>query len=119
MVTSEGPHWETIEGNFCSLKLLLIDYCDLEYWATDSSHFPHLEHLVLGNLPLLQEIPLSIGDIPTLQSIHLRFCTDSAVDSAKRILEDQQESGNVHLQLQLRPTGKNLIFFAVVYNLVL
>ncbi|KAL8466277.1 hypothetical protein ACS0TY_035408 [Phlomoides rotata] len=97
-----GPHWETVEGDFCSLKFLLIRRCpDLEYWDTESTHFPCLEHLRLDSLMNLEKIPQDIGDIPTLQSIELVNCGVSAVISAKWILEEQEELGNEALHVRV------------------
>lgn len=39
-------------------------------------------------------VPSDIGEIPTLKSIELVNCTSSAVISAKKILEEQEELGN-------------------------
>ncbi|KAL8551010.1 hypothetical protein ACS0TY_000190 [Phlomoides rotata] len=95
-----GPKWKTVEGQFCSLKVLQIaDADDLKYWDTDSSHFPRLEHLLLQFLEELEEIPSSIGDIPTLKSIQLVGCSKFADDSAKRIKAEQEENGNEDLQV--------------------
>ncbi|KAL7099390.1 hypothetical protein ACP275_09G081900 [Erythranthe tilingii] len=89
-----GPEWETIEGQFCNLRYLLINMCsDLEWWTTDSSHFPRLEHLVLQQLDKLNEIPSGIGEIPTLQSIELNLCHDDAVISTKSIFDEQEDLG--------------------------
>ncbi|KAL6549360.1 hypothetical protein OROHE_008477 [Orobanche hederae] len=77
-----GYMWETFEGRFPSLKFLMIDTCDLEDWTTDNTHFPLLEHLVLRSLRWLGEIPLGIGEIPTLRSINLENCNHFVVDSA-------------------------------------
>ncbi|KAL8042740.1 hypothetical protein ABFX02_09G073000 [Erythranthe guttata] len=89
-----GTEWETVEGQFCNLRYLLINMCsDLEWWTTDSSHFPRLEHLVLQQLDKLNEIPSGIGEIPTLQSIELNLCHDDAVISAKRIFDEQEDLG--------------------------
>ncbi|KAL8529487.1 hypothetical protein ACS0TY_006786 [Phlomoides rotata] len=59
-LTLEGVklHWEDVATK--------IGCDDLEYWITESSHFPRLEHLVLRDLENLKEIPLDIGDILTL-----------------------------------------------------
>ncbi|KAL7099407.1 hypothetical protein ACP275_09G082800 [Erythranthe tilingii] len=89
-----GTEWETVEGQFCNLRYLLISMCgELEWWTTDSSHFPRLEHLVLQQLDKLNEIPSCIGEIPTLQSIELSLCHDDAVISARRILDEQEDFG--------------------------
>ncbi|KAK6124736.1 hypothetical protein DH2020_041519 [Rehmannia glutinosa] len=97
-----GPEWETVEGRFCSLKFLLIQDCyDLEYWTTDSTHFPRLERLVLRRLEKLNEIPWEIGEIPTLRSIELEYCSDPAVVSARKIVDEQEELGNVGLQVRV------------------
>ncbi|KAL1538171.1 putative late blight resistance protein R1A-10 isoform X1 [Salvia divinorum] len=96
-----GYEWETVERQFCKLKYLQIDGCYLVYWTTESTHFPCLEHLQLEHL-MLNEIPLAIGEIPTLQSIKLVDCSTSAVASATKIREDQQENyGNDDLQVQV------------------
>ncbi|KAL7099410.1 hypothetical protein ACP275_09G083100 [Erythranthe tilingii] len=95
-----GTEWETVEGQFCNLRYLLISMCsDLEWWTTDSSHFPRLEHLHLLDLHKLKEIPSCIGEISTLQSIELIWCSDEAVSSAKEILKEQEDFGNVGLRL--------------------
>ncbi|KAL8458622.1 hypothetical protein ACS0TY_036222 [Phlomoides rotata] len=95
-----GADWVTAEGQFCSLKFLLIDSCnDFVNWMTDNTHFPRLEHIRLILVDNLKEIPWGIGEIPTLESIELFHCSSSAVMSAKRILEEQEELGNEGLRL--------------------
>ncbi|KAL2243725.1 UNVERIFIED_CONTAM: putative late blight resistance protein R1A-10 [Sesamum indicum] len=94
-----GPEWSPVEGQFPRLKVLLIFNSDLVWWRAESIHFPNLERLHLYNMFCLEEIPLGIGDIPTLLSIHLSYCSDSSVNSAKQILEEQQSFGNETLQL--------------------
>ncbi|KAL6585340.1 hypothetical protein OROMI_004629 [Orobanche minor] len=90
-----GSEWETVEGQFSSLKYLKINYCsDLECWTTDNTHFPRLEHLVIRLLTKLSEIPSTIGDIPTLRSIEVVDCCDSTDESAQRIREEHDEYGN-------------------------
>lgn len=92
--------WVTVEGQFPKLRFLLLQECyHLQWWKTESSHFPHLEHLTVWDVKDLKEIPLDIGEIPTLRSIHVRGCKDSVVASAKTIQEEQEELGNEDLQL--------------------
>ncbi|KAL8464480.1 hypothetical protein ACS0TY_034126 [Phlomoides rotata] len=81
-----GADWVTAEGQFYSLKFLLINSCDdFVNWMTDNTHFPRLEHLRLEYLDKLMEIPLCIREIPTLESIELFHCSSSAVMSAKTL----------------------------------
>lgn len=98
-----GSKWETVEGQFPRLKLLVIERChDLKWWMTDRAHFPCLEHLVLRGLPELEEIPPGVGEIPTLKLIQLVDCSESSVYSAKRIRDEQvEEYGNVDLQVHI------------------
>ncbi|GER53521.1 disease resistance protein [Striga asiatica] len=92
----KGPNWETVEGQFSSLKdLEVYGWPDLEFWTMgDWTHFPSLEHLILGGLRNLKAIPLEIGYIPTLNSIEVNNCSDSAVTSAKEIANEEEELGN-------------------------
>ncbi|KAL7139440.1 hypothetical protein ABFS83_09G050900 [Erythranthe nasuta] len=97
-----GAEWETIEGQFCSLRFLQIYNCsDLEWWTTDSPHFPRLEQLVFRRLNKLKEIPSCIGEIPTLQSIRVEWCNDAIVISAKTILDEQVDLGNSGLRVRV------------------
>ncbi|XP_051115805.1 putative late blight resistance protein homolog R1B-14 [Andrographis paniculata] len=90
----QGSVWEPVDGEFRRVKVLIIQYNNLVCWRADAMHFPVLEQLELRNLPLLQEIPSGIGDIPTLQSIILERCSDSVIHSAKEIWDEQQEVSN-------------------------
>ncbi|KAL7111271.1 hypothetical protein ACP275_05G078000 [Erythranthe tilingii] len=105
-----GTEWETVEGQFCNLKFLQICDCsDLERWTTESAHFPRLEQLDLRHLDRLEEIPSDIGEIPTLQSIRVQYCSKTAVISAKRILDEQEEFDNVGLRV--RVVARNIKHF--------
>ncbi|XP_057802665.1 putative late blight resistance protein homolog R1B-16 [Salvia miltiorrhiza] len=96
----KGNTWETTEGEFPLLEFLLIEKSDLEHWITESSHFPMLKRLVLNDCWQLVEIPVDIGEIPTLELIEVKGKAKmSLVESAKRILAEQQEWGNA---LQVR-----------------
>ncbi|KAK4383058.1 hypothetical protein Sango_2813600 [Sesamum angolense] len=97
--TGEGAEWSPIEGEFLRLKVLVIEDLDLEQWGAEDIHFPNLHGLYLRCMSRLKEIPLSIGDINTLQSIHLIFCRESAMSSAIEIVKDQKEKGNESLQV--------------------
>ncbi|KAL0440969.1 UNVERIFIED_CONTAM: putative late blight resistance proteinR1B-16 [Sesamum radiatum] len=98
--TCDGAEWSPIEGEFLGLKVLFIENYDLEQWAAEDIHFPNLHGLYLQNMWNLKEIPLSIGDINTLHSIHLiGHYSESLMNSALEIVEDQKEKGNESLQV--------------------
>ncbi|XP_057772148.1 putative late blight resistance protein homolog R1A-10 [Salvia miltiorrhiza] len=99
----ESDEWEAAEGDeFRSLRFLRLYNSDLMRWRADETNFPRLRHLTLQHCRELEEIPSGIGEIPTLQSIELERCSDSAVASAKQIQEEQQsEYGNYDLQLRI------------------
>ncbi|KAH6812635.1 hypothetical protein C2S51_021653 [Perilla frutescens var. frutescens] len=95
--------WETVEGQFPNLKVLKLRECgNLSCWTSECSHFPRLERLVLDQLHWLDEIPSSIGEIQTLQSIVLKFCSQSLVVSAKRMQEEQEELYGEEVALRVR-----------------
>ncbi|XP_057775536.1 putative late blight resistance protein homolog R1C-3 [Salvia miltiorrhiza] len=96
--------WDTIEGQFRSLKLLQLDNCNgLKNWTmAESSHFPVLEELRLQGLMELEEIPSEVGEIATLKSIYLEYCSESAVESAAKIVEEQQDLYGDQLDFHVR-----------------
>ncbi|GFP93648.1 putative late blight resistance protein homolog r1a-6 [Phtheirospermum japonicum] len=96
-----GTEWETFEGQFCSLKYLVIyNYFDLKYWRTESwTHFPCLEHLCLDRLPNLKEIPSEIGETP--KSIDMLDCSESTIISAYQVLKEQEDLGNEGLHVKV------------------
>lgn len=97
----KGSEWITTEGEFPQLEFLLIEKSGLERWVTESSHFPRLKCLVLIECWQLTEIPQDVGEISTLQLIEVKGqAKKSLVESAKRILDEQQEWGNDALQVR-------------------
>nr|GMC86477.1 disease resistance protein RPP13-like isoform X6 [Ipomoea batatas] len=71
-----------------------IDDCDLKHWKASSHNFPKLEHLYLRDFLKLREIPNDFAEISTLKSIELCECLPSAVESAKKIQDEQRDYGN-------------------------
>lgn len=94
-----GLEWTVDEGAFPRLKFLRISFSDLINWTADASHFPALEKLHLSRLPRLDEIPLDIGEIPTLGDMSLLICSESAAISATKILKEQLSLGNEDIQV--------------------
>ncbi|XP_057802804.1 putative late blight resistance protein homolog R1B-16 [Salvia miltiorrhiza] len=96
--------WEMVEGQFPSLKYLGLHLCPgLEHWTAESnSIFPRLEKLHLVYMLELKEIPIQIGDIPTLQKIWMTNCGESAMMCAKEIVEEQVELQGEDLSFHVR-----------------
>lgn len=63
-----GYKWEPVEGEFLHLRFLLMEELNLKQWLAEDTHFPRLEHLSIRGC-YLDEIPLDIGNIPTLSLI--------------------------------------------------
>ncbi|GER43006.1 disease resistance protein [Striga asiatica] len=105
----KGLKWETIQGQFCRLKVLEIHlWPEVEHWMMeDWDHFPCLERLVLDDFHNLKAIPLEIGEIPTLKWIRLINCNESLVASVKEMVEVQQEMGNEELTVSVALYEKN------------
>ncbi|KAL8056956.1 hypothetical protein ABFX02_04G152200 [Erythranthe guttata] len=99
--TKEPAVWNPVEGEFLRLKFLLILVINLVSWNADSSHFPVLEKLVLVCLEKLEEIPLDIGEIPTLGLIQVNYCSEPVAISAMKIAEEQENNGNEELQVRV------------------
>ncbi|XP_042032508.1 putative late blight resistance protein homolog R1A-3 [Salvia splendens] len=93
--------WETIEGQFQKLKFLKLSGCSgLVNWiVSDSSHFPLLEELRLYYFSELEEIPSEVGEIATLKSIWMYWCSEAAVASAKKIVEEREDLYGEQLDL--------------------
>ncbi|XP_057801643.1 putative late blight resistance protein homolog R1B-16 isoform X1 [Salvia miltiorrhiza] len=91
----DGDTWETIEGAFPALEVLLIGGSGLENWITESSHFPKLKRLLLRSCWDLNGIPNDIGDISTLELIEVTGkVKESLMESVELIREEQEEYGN-------------------------
>ncbi|KAL0417069.1 UNVERIFIED_CONTAM: putative disease resistance RPP8-like protein 2 [Sesamum latifolium] len=100
--TFKGREWNQVEGEFPRLKVLKISNSDdLKWWRAENICFPNLERLFLSWMWELEEIPLGIGDIPTLYLISLEGCKGSLYDSAKQMVEEQHDNGNESLQLYI------------------
>ncbi|XP_073124463.1 putative late blight resistance protein homolog R1C-3 [Henckelia pumila] len=97
----KGREWNPMEGQFLGLKSLRIEHTKLAEWVADSSHFPCLEKLKLVFLRYLKEIPYGIGEIHTLRSISIEFCSHSANTSANKIKEEQRNLGNYDLHVRV------------------
>ncbi|KAJ9553997.1 hypothetical protein OSB04_018042 [Centaurea solstitialis] len=116
--------WDHIAFPATLKKVSLIN-CDLP-WSHMSviQLLPNLEVLKLdGNLVTtgrqwdalsdcedLEEIPLEIGDIATLELIEIDMCNNSVVESVKRIQQEQHDMGNYELNITVN--RKDLSFYS-------
>ncbi|KAL1807653.1 hypothetical protein ACET3Z_024643 [Daucus carota] len=96
-----GEHWETNDGGFCRLKHLSFKFMRIVKWSAYSDQFPNLQHLKLDECVQLEEIPIGIGDIYTLDMIEIRNCNLALVESARRIKEEQMNKGNDMLKVSI------------------
>lgn len=90
----EESEWNLLEGEYGRLKVLMLEEVNLARWGEETCCFPNLERLIIKNCDRLEDIPSAFGEIPTLQLIKLVGCSSSCRDSAKQVLEDQQNMGN-------------------------
>ncbi|WMV23553.1 hypothetical protein MTR67_016938 [Solanum verrucosum] len=89
------------ENKFNSLKLLLLSGANLKKWEASCNNFPNLKRLVLKGCHTLLEIPADFVDICTLESIELHDCPSHAEDSARNIVQEQEDMGNNFLKVYI------------------
>ncbi|XP_057770142.1 putative late blight resistance protein homolog R1A-3 isoform X2 [Salvia miltiorrhiza] len=100
----DGEVWETREGDFQQLRLLMLKTVyDLREWEVESwEHFPRLRWLVLDDCQHLQKIPAAVGDIATLEVVEIKgYCQETLMESAQEIEKQQREEGNEELKFNL------------------
>ncbi|XP_071939658.1 putative late blight resistance protein homolog R1A-3 isoform X2 [Coffea arabica] len=84
----EGQIWEMKKEEFQRLKFLSLDTLDIVQWNASCDHLPTLERLILQNCKDLEEIPAEFANIYTLEMIEVHWCSESAEESAKKIVEE-------------------------------
>ncbi|KAL2533021.1 NB-ARC domain-containing protein [Abeliophyllum distichum] len=94
----EDNEWNPNEGEFQQLRFLKLRNMGVVL-KVSSDHFPRLEQLVLTRFRTA--IPSSLGDIPTLVKIEVKWCTNEVEESALKILEEQQDNGNELLKVKI------------------
>nr|GEZ15859.1 disease resistance protein [Tanacetum cinerariifolium] len=90
-VAFEGDLWKTDEAQFRQLKFLRLEMLNIKQWEAYSINFPCLKQLEIVECGYLEEIPLEIGDIPTLELIKIVDWGRSVIESMKRIQEEQHD----------------------------
>lgn len=97
----QGEEWEPIEEQYSNLKLLELMELDLIRWRADETNFPRLQCLIVKSCHELEEIPVGIGDIQTLERIELVGCHPPVVTSVKNIKLEQDELRDVGLEIKI------------------
>ncbi|KAJ9554001.1 hypothetical protein OSB04_018046 [Centaurea solstitialis] len=91
----EGSQWDAGEQQFQRLEFLRLDSLNIKQWEACSTSFPCLKRLTLWFCYNLEEIPIEIGEITTLELIEIdRWSNYSVVESVKRIQREQLDEGN-------------------------
>ncbi|XP_049386250.1 putative late blight resistance protein homolog R1A-3 [Solanum stenotomum] len=85
--------WYLQDITFDKLKFLKLVWLDISRWDASEESFPLLEKLVIKQCDNLEEIPLSLADIPTLKQIRLIRCENKSQEaSAVRIKKEVEEN---------------------------
>nr|GMD76872.1 putative late blight resistance protein homolog R1A-4 isoform X1 [Ipomoea batatas] len=85
-----GQMWGSFE-QFSNLKVLLIEATNLQKWEVRcSADFPKLKCLILRRCYCLEEIPVGVSFIDTLETIKVEQCPPCVVTSAMKIQEKRK-----------------------------
>ncbi|KAK1390116.1 hypothetical protein POM88_018294 [Heracleum sosnowskyi] len=85
----------------CQLKHLSFKFMRIAQRSAYSERFPNLKHLKLDECRQLEEIPIGLGDIYTLEMIEIRNWNPAVVLSAHKIKRDQMNKGNNFLKVSI------------------
>ncbi|MCD7473296.1 hypothetical protein HAX54_015077 [Datura stramonium] len=96
-----GEEWEVVNEGFPSLKFLLLQGLDLDYWRASCDHFPCLERLVVEDCEYLDSIPREFADITTLAQIDISYCPESVGNSAMEIQQDMQDNYGSSIEVHI------------------
>ncbi|KAJ9551571.1 hypothetical protein OSB04_015616 [Centaurea solstitialis] len=97
--TSSG-WWDACEQQFRQLKHLTIKASHITTWKASSNSFPCLKRLTLSSCNYLEEVPLEIGEIDSLELVEIDHCSNkSLVKSLERIQKVGEDVGNDELKI--------------------
>ncbi|KAI3745226.1 hypothetical protein L1987_58334 [Smallanthus sonchifolius] len=102
----EGSRWNTDEQEFQQLKFLRLN---IKKWEAYSISFPCLKQLEISDCYHLKEIPVEIGEIPTLELIKIKNCSHSVGESIKKIEEEQHDLGNYDIKIDGKKVKNNVM----------
>ncbi|CAH1433565.1 unnamed protein product [Lactuca virosa] len=87
------------EEQFQRLKILRLEELNIKQLEASSINFPCLKELEVVNCVDLEEIPLELGDISTLECIYVVNCCASLLVSLQKIRQEQDVVGNYELEI--------------------
>ncbi|KAI5678561.1 hypothetical protein M9H77_09511 [Catharanthus roseus] len=93
----DGENWDMVEGEFSELKYLKLDTLNIGKWNACSDHLPKLQQLVLRCCTQMEEVPLGVAYIPTLEKVDVQWCGDHVEESVRRIKEEGDENLKVFI----------------------
>ncbi|KAL8228541.1 hypothetical protein R6Q57_016125 [Mikania cordata] len=101
IVKSRLANRDTDEDEFPRLTFLRLSFLNIKLWKAYTTSFPSLKQLEIECCVYLEDIPIEIGEISTLELIKIRACRPSVGESVRRILEDQHDFGNYDLKIDV------------------
>uniref|UniRef100_M1A864 Tospovirus resistance protein A n=1 Tax=Solanum tuberosum TaxID=4113 RepID=M1A864_SOLTU len=109
--------WYLQDITFDKLKFLKLVWLDISRWDASEESFPLLEKLVIKKCDNLEEIPLSLADIPTLKQIRLIRCINKSQEAAAvRIKQEVEENeGNDRIVIIAEVSRNKLLCSAFEY----
>lgn len=97
-----GDRWNVEENEFPNLKQLELEHLEIECWEATVDSFPCLEKLILHECHKLLGIPLCFGEVPTLRTLKVEYCSEGVETSAIQIQKEQLDLGNGSLDFQIQ-----------------
>ncbi|KAI3515245.1 hypothetical protein L1887_14047 [Cichorium endivia] len=103
----DGTLWETGDEQFQQLKFLTLKELHIRRWEASCINFPCLKRFRVVKCNDLEEIPLEIGDISTLEFLEADGCGASLNTSLGNIRQEQDDTGNYELKIKV--DGRQLL----------
>lgn len=98
----EGDTWELNEREFSKLRILSLYSKGLVRWRSCDDQFLRLQKLLLRRCETLEEMPLCLDSIPTLEMIEVHDCSVAVENLVKVIEETQENFGNFGLKVIIK-----------------
>ncbi|CAI9102815.1 OLC1v1001160C1 [Oldenlandia corymbosa var. corymbosa] len=99
LVSIQGNRWEMEGGELSKLRFLQLSSVDLLSWTATEDQFECLEKLAFLSCRSLEELPSCLENIPTLATIQVVNCSNTAVELVQNIKEVQEDNGNSELKI--------------------